>query len=73
MPFSDVYVSTFKNDMDYRQLIIQTAMALQTNKFMQVSVILRRSASPRLTSDEFDRKLRPIDGRFFFKTLMVMM
>lgn len=36
MPFSDVYGSTFKTEAEYRQLLIQTAMALQTNKFMQV-------------------------------------
>lgn len=37
MPFSDIYNSTFKNEAEYRQLLIQTATALQTNKFMQVS------------------------------------
>ena len=36
MPFSDIYISTFKNDIEYKQLLIQTAMALQTNKFIQV-------------------------------------
>lgn len=36
MPFSDVYNSTFKNDVEYNQLLMQTAMALQTNKFIQV-------------------------------------
>uniref|UniRef100_A0A3Q3FKZ3 Rho GTPase-activating protein 29 n=1 Tax=Labrus bergylta TaxID=56723 RepID=A0A3Q3FKZ3_9LABR len=35
MPFSDIYVSTFKNDIEYTQLLIQTATALQTNKFIQ--------------------------------------
>ncbi|XP_031720822.1 rho GTPase-activating protein 29-like isoform X1 [Anarrhichthys ocellatus] len=35
MPFSDVYISTFKNDIEYKQLLVQTAMALQTNKFIQ--------------------------------------
>lgn len=36
MPFSDSYVSTFKHEAEYRQLLIQTALALQTNKYMQV-------------------------------------
>ena len=36
MPFSNTYVSTFKHEAEYRQLLIQTALALQTNKFMQV-------------------------------------
>ncbi|XP_020485429.2 rho GTPase-activating protein 29-like isoform X1 [Labrus bergylta] len=35
MPFSDIYVSTFKNDIEYTQLLLQTATALQTNKFIQ--------------------------------------
>jgi len=37
MPFSDIYVSTLKNDIEYSQLLVQTAMALQTNKFIQVT------------------------------------
>lgn len=41
MPFSDIYVSTFKNDIEYKQLFIQTALALQTNKFIQVRVTRR--------------------------------
>ncbi|XP_026229971.1 rho GTPase-activating protein 29-like isoform X3 [Anabas testudineus] len=35
MPFSDIYVSTFKKDIEYNQLVLQTTMALQTNKFIQ--------------------------------------
>ncbi|KAM6948364.1 rho GTPase-activating protein 29-like [Aplochiton taeniatus] len=35
MPFSDVYISAFKNDFEYSQLLLQMATALQTNKFMQ--------------------------------------
>lgn len=35
MPFNDIYLSTFKNDIEYNQLLIQTAGALQTNKFIQ--------------------------------------
>lgn len=38
MPFSDIYVSTFKKDIEYNQLLMQTALALQTNKFIQVRV-----------------------------------
>lgn len=53
MPFSDVYVSTFKNDVDYRQLIIQTAMALQTNKFMQVSLTRKDLARKHQRSSDF--------------------
>lgn len=35
MPFSDIYIATFKNDIEYNQLLLQTATALQTNKFIQ--------------------------------------
>ncbi|XP_058246819.1 rho GTPase-activating protein 29 isoform X2 [Hemibagrus wyckioides] len=35
MPFRDIYVSAFKNDLDYSQVLLHTASALQANKFMQ--------------------------------------
>uniref|UniRef100_A0A8C5AN67 Rho GTPase-activating protein 29 n=1 Tax=Gadus morhua TaxID=8049 RepID=A0A8C5AN67_GADMO len=35
MPFSDIYVSTLKKDIEYSQLLVQSVMALQTNKFIQ--------------------------------------
>ncbi|XP_006005665.1 rho GTPase-activating protein 29 isoform X3 [Latimeria chalumnae] len=35
MPFRSIYVSAFVNDIEYNQLILKTAAALQTNKFMQ--------------------------------------
>ncbi|XP_059391011.1 rho GTPase-activating protein 29-like isoform X3 [Carassius carassius] len=35
MPFRDIYLSAFKNDIEYSQLIMQTTAALQSNKFMQ--------------------------------------
>lgn len=53
MPFSDIYVSTFKNDTEYRQLLIQTAMALQTNKFIQVRVTGKKSWKKHLRSSNF--------------------
>ena len=37
MPFSDIYVSTLKKDIEYSQLLVQSVMALQTNKFIQVT------------------------------------
>lgn len=36
MPFRDVFISAFKNDIEYSNVLLQTAAALQTNKFMQV-------------------------------------
>ncbi|XP_042353609.1 rho GTPase-activating protein 29-like isoform X2 [Plectropomus leopardus] len=50
MPFSDIYVSTFKNDIEYKQLLIQTAMALQTNKFMQ-PLLARKNELDKLRKD----------------------
>ncbi|TRY53657.1 hypothetical protein DNTS_008658 [Danionella cerebrum] len=35
MPFRDIYVTAFKNEIEYNQVLLQTAAALQTNKFIQ--------------------------------------
>lgn len=35
MPFREIYMTAFKNDIEYSQLILQTAAVLQSNKFMQ--------------------------------------
>ncbi|KAK6292966.1 hypothetical protein J4Q44_G00364670 [Coregonus suidteri] len=35
MPFQDIYMSAFKNDIESSQLLLHTAATLQTNKFMQ--------------------------------------
>ncbi|XP_030629680.1 rho GTPase-activating protein 29 [Chanos chanos] len=35
MPFRDIYISAYKNEIEYSQLILQTATALQSNKFIQ--------------------------------------
>ncbi|TWW73720.1 Rho GTPase-activating protein 29 [Takifugu flavidus] len=50
MPFSDIYNSTFKNEAEYRQLLIQTATALQTNKFMQ-PLLVRKNELDKLRKD----------------------
>uniref|UniRef100_A0A8C3B3D0 Rho GTPase-activating protein 29 n=1 Tax=Cyclopterus lumpus TaxID=8103 RepID=A0A8C3B3D0_CYCLU len=50
MPFSDVYVSSFKNDIEYKQLLIQTAMSLQTNKFIQ-PLLARKNDLDKLRKD----------------------
>lgn len=39
MPFRDIYITAFKNDIEYSQLIMQTTAALQANKFMQVRLL----------------------------------
>ncbi|XP_062260709.1 rho GTPase-activating protein 29-like isoform X2 [Platichthys flesus] len=50
MPFSDIYVSTFKKDIEDNQLLIQTAMALQTNKFIQ-PLLARKNELDKLRKD----------------------
>ncbi|CAJ1081869.1 rho GTPase-activating protein 29 isoform X1 [Xyrichtys novacula] len=35
MPFRETYMTAFKNDIEYSQLVLQTAAILQSNKFMQ--------------------------------------
>ncbi|KAM7379619.1 hypothetical protein PAMP_005161 [Pampus punctatissimus] len=50
MPFSDIYVSTFKNDIEYNQLLVQTAVALQTNKFIQ-PLLTRKNELDKLRKD----------------------
>ncbi|KAK2822673.1 hypothetical protein Q5P01_022738 [Channa striata] len=50
MPFSDIYVSTFKKDIEFNQLLIQTAMALQSNKFIQ-PLLARKNELDKLRKD----------------------
>ncbi|XP_047444537.1 rho GTPase-activating protein 29-like isoform X2 [Mugil cephalus] len=50
MPFSDIYISTFKNDIEYNQLLLQTAVALQTNKFIQ-PLLARKTELDKLRKD----------------------
>ncbi|KAM9333416.1 rho GTPase-activating protein 29 isoform 2-T2 [Pholidichthys leucotaenia] len=35
MPFCEIYTTAFKNDIEYSQLVLQTAAVLQSNKFIQ--------------------------------------
>ncbi|XP_019722599.1 rho GTPase-activating protein 29-like [Hippocampus comes] len=35
MPFRDIYMAAFKNDVEYSKLILNTTAVLQSNKFMQ--------------------------------------
>ncbi|KAM9427054.1 rho GTPase-activating protein 29-like isoform 1-T2 [Salvelinus alpinus] len=50
MPFRDTYISTFKNDTEYSQLLLQTATALQTNKFIQ-PLLSRKTELDKLRKD----------------------
>ncbi|KAM9718462.1 rho GTPase-activating protein 29-like isoform 1-T1 [Menidia menidia] len=60
MPFSDIYVSSFKNDIEYNQLLIQTAVALQTNKFIQ-PLLARKNELDKLRKEikeQWQRELK---------------
>ncbi|KAL0966909.1 hypothetical protein UPYG_G00302120 [Umbra pygmaea] len=50
MPFRDIYISVFKNDMEYSKLLVQSATALQTNKFIQ-PLQARKSELDKLRKD----------------------
>lgn len=43
MPFRELYMTAFKNDIEYSQLILQTAAILQSNKFIQVTAAFIKS------------------------------
>ncbi len=36
MPFRETYMTAFKNDIEYSQLVLHTVAVLQSNKFVQV-------------------------------------
>ncbi|KAL1006681.1 hypothetical protein UPYG_G00075320 [Umbra pygmaea] len=50
MPFRDIYMSAFRNDIEYSQLLLNTAAALQTNKFMQ-PLIARKNELDKLRKE----------------------
>lgn len=45
MPFRETYMTAFKNDIEYSQLVLHTAAVLQSNKFMQVNQQEKRCIS----------------------------
>uniref|UniRef100_A0A8C7L472 Rho GTPase-activating protein 29 n=1 Tax=Oncorhynchus kisutch TaxID=8019 RepID=A0A8C7L472_ONCKI len=47
---TDIYMSTFKNDIEYSQVLLQTATALQTNKFIQ-PLLSRKTELDKLRKD----------------------
>ncbi|RVE62123.1 hypothetical protein OJAV_G00177570 [Oryzias javanicus] len=50
MPFSDIYVSTFKKDIEHNTLLLQAAVALQANKFIQ-PLLARRNELDKLRKE----------------------
>ncbi|MBN3323945.1 RHG29 protein, partial [Atractosteus spatula] len=54
MPFREIYVSAFQNDIEYSQVMLQTAVALQTNKFIQ-PLLARKNELDKLRKDIKDQ------------------
>ncbi|XP_063056411.1 rho GTPase-activating protein 29-like [Engraulis encrasicolus] len=50
MPFREIYISAFKKDVEYSQLLLQTANALQTNRFIQ-PLLARRAELDKLRKE----------------------
>ncbi|MBN3292864.1 RHG29 protein, partial [Polypterus senegalus] len=50
MPFREIYISAFENDIESSQILMQTAAALQTNKFMQ-PLLARRNELDKLRKE----------------------
>ncbi|XP_033875523.3 rho GTPase-activating protein 29-like isoform X3 [Acipenser ruthenus] len=50
MPFREIYTSAFQNDIEYSHLLLQTATALQTNKFIQ-PLLARRNELDKLRKE----------------------
>nr|XP_057916451.1 rho GTPase-activating protein 29 isoform X2 [Doryrhamphus excisus] len=50
MPFRDIYMDAFKNDIEYSQLVICTTAVLQTNKYMR-PLVTRKNELDKLRKE----------------------
>uniref|UniRef100_A0A3Q3FS11 Rho GTPase-activating protein 29 n=1 Tax=Labrus bergylta TaxID=56723 RepID=A0A3Q3FS11_9LABR len=63
MPFRETYMTAFKNDIEYSQLVLQTAAILQSNKFMQ-PLLTRKSELDKLrkeVKEQWQRELKKMN------------
>lgn len=67
MPFREIYTTAFKNDIEYSQLVLQTAALLQSHKFMQVT----KQSNRVLIGDCRLSTTRSVLLSFFFSVLLL--
>ncbi|XP_061522609.1 rho GTPase-activating protein 29 isoform X2 [Phycodurus eques] len=54
MPFREIYMAAFKNDIDYSKLVLNTTAVLQSNKFMQ-PLMTRKNELDKLRKEMKDQ------------------
>ncbi|KAM8880718.1 rho GTPase-activating protein 29 isoform 1-T1 [Synchiropus picturatus] len=60
MPFREIYMSAFKNDIEYSKLVLHTAAVLQSNKFVQ-PLLARKNELDKLrkeVKEQWQRELK---------------
>uniref|UniRef100_A0A8C6WMF3 Rho GTPase-activating protein 29 n=1 Tax=Neogobius melanostomus TaxID=47308 RepID=A0A8C6WMF3_9GOBI len=60
MPFREIYTTAFKNDVEYSQLVLQTAAILQSHKFIQ-PLVARKNELDKLrkeVKEQWQRELK---------------
>ncbi|CAN9506483.1 unnamed protein product [Ophioblennius macclurei] len=60
MPFREIYMTAFKNDIEYSQLVLHTAAVLQSNKFVQ-PLLARKNELDKLrkeVKEQWQRELK---------------
>lgn len=63
MPFREIYTTAFKNDIEYSQLVLQTAALLQSHKFMQ-PLLARKNELDKLrkeVKEQWQRELKKMN------------
>uniref|UniRef100_A0A8C6TB22 Rho GTPase-activating protein 29 n=1 Tax=Neogobius melanostomus TaxID=47308 RepID=A0A8C6TB22_9GOBI len=63
MPFREIYTTAFKNDVEYSQLVLQTAAILQSHKFIQ-PLVARKNELDKLrkeVKEQWQRELKKMN------------